>query len=70
MDNLFSLFISINARIPIFRDGKIGCSKSLSIQSISNVMKWKTSNKEVFNKARKILEVEENKEKIIKFYFD
>ena len=88
LENLFSLFVSINTRIPIFILGKPGCSKTLSIQLISNAMKGKTSNnpffkkfpkmyistyqgalnsnsqgvKEVFEKAKKILEVDENKD--------
>ena len=90
------MFTAINTRIPLIICGKPGCSKTLSIQLISNAMKGKTSNnpffkkfpkmyistyqgalnsnsqgvKEVFEKAKKILEVDENKEKISTFYFD
>ena len=32
LDNIFSLFIAINNKVPIFIAGKPGCSKSLSVQ--------------------------------------
>ena len=96
LENLFSLFVAINTKIPIFILGKPGCSKSLSVQLINNAMKGSSSNnpffkkypkmyvstyqgslnstskgvKEVFDKAREILKVKENKEKISTFYFD
>ena len=99
LENLFSLFVAINTKIPIFIIGKPGCSKSLSVQLINNAMKGISSEnpffrkypkmyvstfqgalnstsegvKDVFDKARKILEVKdnkENKEKISTFYFD
>ena len=96
LENLFSLFVSINTKTPIFILGKPGCSESLSIQLISNAMKGKSSNnpffrkypkmyistfqgalnstsegvKEVFDKARELLKVKENKEKISTLYFD
>ena len=96
LENLFSLFVAINVKIPIFIVGKPGCSKSLSIQLINNAMKGKMSNnpffkkypkmyvstyqgalnstsegvKAIFDKAREILGVSENKEKISTIYFD
>ena len=96
LENLFSIFIAVNTKIPIFIIGKPGCSKSLSVQLINNAMKGSSSNnpffrkypkmyvstyqgalnstsegvKEVFDKAREILNVKENKEKISTFYFD
>ena len=96
LENLFSLFVTINTKTPIYILGKPGCSKSLSIQLISNAMKGNSSTnpffkkypkmyvstfqgalnstsegiKEVFDKAREILKVKENKEKISTFYFD
>ena len=54
LENLFSLFVSINTRVPIFILGKPGCSKSLSIQLISNAMKGKTSNNPFFKKFPKM----------------
>ena len=44
LENLFSLFVAINVKIPIFIVGKPGCSKSLSIQLMNNAMKGKMSN--------------------------
>ena len=99
LENLFSLFVAINTKIPIFIIGKPGCSKSLSVQLINNAMKGISSVnpffrkypkmyvstfqgalnstsegvKEVFDKAREILKVKDNKEykeKISTFYFD
>ena len=99
LENLFSLFVAINTKIPIFIIGKPGCSKSLSVQLINNAMKGNSSTnpffkkypkmyvstyqgslnstsegvKDVFDKAREILKVKDNKEhkeKISTFYFD
>ena len=96
LENLFSLFIAINTKIPIFILGKPGCSKSLSVQLINNAMKGSSSTnsffkrypkmyvstyqgslnstsegvKAIFEKAREILKVKENKEKISTIYFD
>ena len=90
LENLFSLFVAINTKIPIFIIGKPGTSKTLSVQLINNAMKGNLSTnsflrkypkmyvssyqgdlhstsegvKAIFKKARKILEVSENKEKI------
>ena len=96
LENLFSLFVAINTKIPIFILGKPGCSKSLSVQLINNAMKGSSSTnsffkkypkmyvstyqgalnstsegvKAIFEKAREILKVKENKEKISTIYFD
>ena len=96
LENLFSLFVAINTKVPIFILGKPGCSKSLSIQLINNAMKGKMSKskifqkypkmyvstyqgslnstsegiKAIFEKAREILKVSKNKEKISTVYFD
>ena len=35
LENLFSLFVAINNKVPMFIVGKPGCSKSLSVQLIS-----------------------------------
>ena len=48
LENLFSLFCSINVKIPIFIVGKPGCSKSLSVQLIYKSMKGKSSKNELF----------------------
>ena len=96
LENLFSLFVAINTKVPIFILGKPGCSKSLSVQLINNSMKGVSSSnlffkkypkmyvstyqgslnstsegvKAIFDKAREILKVSENKEKISTIYFD
>ena len=54
LENLFSLFVAINTKIPIFIIGKPGCSKSLSIQLINNAMKGRNSNNSFFKKYPKM----------------
>ena len=41
LENLFSLFVGVNTKIPIFIIGKPGSSKSLSVKLISKVMNKK-----------------------------
>ena len=48
LENLFSLFVSINKKIPLFLIGKPGSSKSLSIQIMNNAMRGKTSKSKFF----------------------
>jgi ABC-type transport system involved in cytochrome bd biosynthesis fused ATPase/permease subunit len=48
LDNIFSLFIAINNKVPIFIVGKPGCSKSLSVHLIQKAMKGKSSNNQFF----------------------
>ena len=54
LENLFSLFVAINTKIPIFIIGKPGCSKSLSIQLINNAMKGKMSKNIFFKQYPKM----------------
>ena len=54
LENLFSLFVAINTKIPIFILGKPGCSKSLSVQLINNAMKGSTSTNSFFKKYPKM----------------
>ena len=54
LENLFSLFVAINAKVPIFIIGKPGCSKSLSVQLINNAMKGPLSNNSFFRKYPKM----------------
>ena len=54
-DNIFSLFVAINNKIPIFIVGKPGCSKSLSVQLINKSMEGETSKKQLFKKLPKII---------------
>ena len=55
LDNLFSLFIAINNKVPIFIVGKPGCSKSLSVQLINKAMKGNSSNNQLFKQFPKII---------------
>ena len=55
LDNIFSLFVTINNKIPIFIVGKPGCSKSLSIQLINKSMKGEDSNKSLFKTRPKLI---------------
>ena len=54
LENLFSLFVAINTKIPIFIIGKLGCSKSLSVQLINNAMKGNSSTNPFFRKYPKM----------------
>ena len=55
LENLFSLFCSINVKIPIFIVGKPGCSKSLSVQLIYKSMKGPISKNELFKDLPKLV---------------
>ena len=48
LDNIFSLFVCLNLKIPIFICGKAGCSKSLSFSLLFKSMKGKYSQNELF----------------------
>ena len=55
LDNIFSLFVTINNKIPIFIVGKPGCSKSLSVQLINKAMKGSSSKALLFKRLPKII---------------
>ena len=55
LDNIFSLFVAINNKIPIFIVGKPGCSKSLSVQLIIKSMNAKKSNMPLFQNKPQII---------------
>ena len=55
LDALFSLFIAINNKVPIFIVGKPGCSKTLSVQLMYKAMKGKSSNNPLFKRFPKII---------------
>ena len=55
LDNIFSLFVAINNKVPIFIVGKPGCSKSLSVQLINKSMKGTSSNSLIFKQFPKII---------------
>ena len=54
LENLFSLFVAINTKIPIFIIGKPGTSKTLSVQLINNAMKGNLSTNSFFRKYPKM----------------
>ncbi len=55
LDNIFSLFIAINNKVPIFIVGKPGCSKSLSTQLINKSMKGSSSRNNFFKGYPRII---------------
>jgi len=55
LENVFSLFVAINNKIPIFIVGKPGCSKSLSVQLILKSMQGSVSEKALFKNLPKVL---------------
>ena len=55
LDNIFSLFVAINNKVPIFIVGKPGCSKSLSVQLINKSMKGTSSSSDLFKDLPKII---------------
>ena len=55
LNNVFSLFIAINNKIPIFIVGKSGSSKSLSVQLINKSMKGSLTNNILFKNYPNII---------------
>jgi len=55
LENIFSLFVSINCKVPIFIVGKPGCSKSLSMQLINKSMQGSVSENNFFRLFPKII---------------
>ena len=55
LENIFSLFVAINSKVPIFIVGKPGCSKSLSVQLIIKSMLGNTSDSSLFKKYPKVM---------------
>ena len=50
LDNLFTLFVCLNNKIPVFICGKAGCSKSLSFSLLFQAMKGEYSKSDLFKK--------------------
>ena len=50
LDNLFTLFVCLNNKIPVFICGKAGCSKSLSFSLLFQAMKGEYSKNNLFKK--------------------
>ena len=55
LENIFSLFVAINNKIPIFIVGKPGCSKSLSVQLITKSMRGYLSPNPLFKELPKVI---------------
>ena len=56
LENIFSLFVCINAKVPLFIVGKPGCSKSLSVQLLYKSMKGEEySDNKIFNNLPKLM---------------
>ena len=55
LENLFSLFVAINNKVPIFIVGKPGCSKSLSVQLITRSMRGYLSKNPFFKELPKVI---------------
>ena len=55
LENLFSLFVAINNKVPIFIVGKPGCSKSLSVQLIIKSMQGSASDNHFFKNLPKLM---------------
>ena len=55
LENLFSLFVAINNKVPIFIVGKPGCSKSLSVQLIIKSMQGSGSDNHFFKNLPKLM---------------
>ena len=55
LENIFSLFVTINNKVPIFIVGKPGCSKSLSVQLINKAMKGNSSTNLLFKTLPKLI---------------
>ena len=51
LDNLFTLFVCLNNKIPVFICGKSGCSKSLSFSLLFEAMKGEYLKNDLFKKC-------------------
>ena len=54
LENLFTIFACVNAKVPLFIVGKPGCSKSLSVQLVFNAMKGDSSDNPLFKTLPKL----------------
>ena len=55
LENMFTLFVCINSKVPLFIVGKPGCSKSLSVQLLFKSMKGETSDNNLFKTLPKLI---------------
>jgi len=54
LENLFTIFACVNAKVPLFIVGKPGCSKSLSVQLLFGAMKGDASDNILFKSLPKL----------------
>jgi hypothetical protein len=55
LENIFTLFVCVNAKVPLFIVGKPGCSKSLSVQLLFKSMKGEISDNILFKTLPKLI---------------
>ena len=55
LENIFTLFVCVNAKVPLFIVGKPGCSKSLSVQLLFKSMKGDISDNFLFKSLPKLI---------------
>ena len=55
LENIFTLFVCVNAKVPLFIVGKPGCSKSLSVQLLFKSMKGENSDNPLFKTLPKLI---------------
>ena len=55
LENIFALFVCVNAKVPLFIVGKPGCSKSLSVQLLFKSMKGEISDNFLFKSLPKLM---------------
>ena len=55
LENIFALFVCVNAKVPLFIVGKPGCSKSLSVQLLFDSMKGENSDNALFKTLPKLI---------------
>ena len=54
LENLFTLFVCVNNKVPVFICGKPGCSKSLSMNLLFKAMRGESSDDAMFKKLPRL----------------
>ena len=55
LENVFTLFVCVNTKVPLFIVGKPGCSKSLSVQLLCKSMKGDNADNLLFKTLPKLI---------------
>ena len=55
LENIFTLFVCVISKVPLFIVGKPGCSKSLSVQLLFKSMKGESSENNLFHTLPKLI---------------